>query len=199
MRVSFLLSLAAILAAWVLPSVANASDVGPTKISLPKGPGSIEGLGRNFSPSLASGTASYGVDVAVPPGSAGFGPRLSLEYDSGGGVSVLGVGWKLGGLPSVRRRTENGLPRFDATDVFEVTGFGVVSDLIEVSPGVLRPAEETGAFVRVVRGTDDTWEVRDKSGTTYRFGGAGFVEEEAGHIAGYLLREQVDLHGHWVS
>ena len=43
----------------------------PTRISLPSGPGSIEGLGRSFAPSLASGTASYGVDIAVPPAAGG--------------------------------------------------------------------------------------------------------------------------------
>jgi hypothetical protein len=50
------------------PALASANGLEPTRISLPKGPGSIEGLGRNFTPSLASGTASYGVDIAVPPG-----------------------------------------------------------------------------------------------------------------------------------
>src|SRR4051794_8437308 len=74
-----------------LPSEVRASSsIGWTRISLPKGPGSIHGLGRNFEPSLASGTASYGVNIAMPPGAGGFGPSLSLEYDSGGGVSDLG-------------------------------------------------------------------------------------------------------------
>src|SRR5215208_1678943 len=113
---------------------ARASGVDPTKISLPNGPASIEGLGRNFAPSLASGTAAYGVDIAVPPAVGGFGPKLSLDYDGGGGVSEVGMGWSIGGLPSIRRRVDEGLPRFDAGDSFELAGIGVPSDLLEASP-----------------------------------------------------------------
>ncbi len=178
------------------PSRAHAKGIEPTHISLPKGPGSIEGLGRNFAPSLASGTSSYGVDIVVPPSAGGFSPRLSLDYDSGGGVSDVGMGWRLGGPPRVRRRTENGLPRFDASDAFEISGLGIPSDLIEVSPNVFRPEFESGAFVRVKR-AGDGWEARDKSGATYRFGGGpAYVEAEGPNVATWLLREQVDLHGH---
>jgi uncharacterized protein (TIGR02594 family) len=174
---------------------ANGTD--PTRISLPKGPASVEGLGRSFVPSLASGTASYGIDIAVPPSSGGTAPKLTLDYDAGGGVSEIGMGWHLGGVPRIRRRTENGLPRFDASDTFELVGLGTPCDLLEVQPGVFRPQYETGAFVRLTRSQDGaTWEVRDKSGMIYRFGGAGFTEQESGNVATYLLRDAEDRHGH---
>ena len=179
---------------------ANATGIDPTHISLPKGPASIEGLGRNFVPSLSSGTSSYGVDIAVPPAVAGFGPKISLDYDSGGGVSELGTGWKLGGLPSVRRRTENGLPKFDASDAFEVTGLSVTSDLLQIAENTYRPEQEGGSFIRVKRSGDgNTWEVRDKSGFTYRFGGEGCTESENGRVATWLLCERDDLHGHSIK
>ncbi|HEX9298209.1 MAG TPA: FG-GAP-like repeat-containing protein, partial [Polyangiaceae bacterium] len=179
---------------------ADAAGIAPTHISLPNGPGSIEGLGRNFVPSLASGTAAYGVDIAVPPGAGGFGPKLGLDYDSGTGASELGLGWHIGGVPRIRRRTENGLPRFDASDSFELVGLGIPCDLLEMSPGIYRPQEESGAFVRVQRSADGSrWEARDKTGVTYRFGGPSFVESERGNVATFLLRESIDLHGHKVS
>jgi len=188
------------LALCIFSPTAQASGIDATRISLPKGPASIEGLGRNFVPSLSSGTSSYGIDIAVPPAVAGFGPKLSLDYDSGGGVSELGMGWKLGGLPSVRRRTENGLPKFDSSDAFEVTGLGVTSDLLEISANTFRPEQEGGAFIRVKRSTDgNTWEVRDKSGFTYRFGGEGCTESENGKVATWLLCERDDLHGHKIA
>src|SRR5262245_33654798 len=110
-RVSSALSVVvAALAVLVQTAPASAKGLDATRISLPKGPGSVEGLGKTFTPSLASGTASYGVDIAVPPAVAGFAPKLSLDYDSGEGISDLGIGWQLGGLPEIRRRTENGLP-----------------------------------------------------------------------------------------
>jgi RHS repeat-associated protein len=186
--------------ATVVTGSASASGVDPTRISLPKGPGSIEGLGRSFSPSLSSGTASYGVTIAVPPGVNGFVPELSLDYDSGGGVSDVGLGWSISKLPKIRRRTDNGLPRFTDADPFEITGMGIPSDLLEVSPGVFRPQYESGSFVRVKRSADGkTWEARDKSGTTYRFGGDGYVEAEGDHVAAYLLHEAVDLFGHKIT
>jgi RHS repeat-associated protein len=179
------------------PAWANGTD--PTRISLPNGPASIEGLGRDFVPSLSSGTASFGVDIAVPPAANGFSPKLSLDYDAGGGVSELGLGFRLGGLPSIRRRTENGLPRFDDTDAFELSGVGIPCDLLEMSDGYFRPQYES-SFTRVERGSDGkSWEARAKSGVTFRFGGDSFVEQEGSNVATYLLREQVDLHGHTVS
>jgi hypothetical protein len=99
---------------------ARAGGVESTKISLPKGPASIEGLGGAFAPSLASGTAAYGVDLLMPPAVRGFIPKLSLDYDGGSGASELGVGWRIGGIPSIRRRTNNGLPRFDESDALEL-------------------------------------------------------------------------------
>ena len=195
-----LAALIAGIAVSAVPMMAQASGIDPTRVSLPTGPASIEGLGRNFVPSLSSGTSSYGIDIAVPPAVAGFGPSLSIDYDSGGGASELGIGWKLGGLPAVRRRTENGLPKFDATDAFEVTGLGVTSDLLEISTNTFRPEQEGGSFIRAQRSSDaNTWEVRDKSGFTYRFGGSGCTESESGKIATWLLCERDDLHGHSIQ
>lgn len=49
------------------------------------------------------GSASYNVEVAVPPGSAGMQPRLSLNYSSNGSNGMVGLGWSLGGLSSIHR------------------------------------------------------------------------------------------------
>src|ERR1051325_3446517 len=88
---------------------ADKSAVGPSAISVPKGPGSIEGLGESFQPSLNSGTAKYGVGIKVPPGTAGHAPSLSLSYEGGGGNGWLGIGWA---LPTayIQCRTDKGMP-----------------------------------------------------------------------------------------
>src|SRR5512133_2919651 len=198
--VRMLLVVGAFMAAIFLVPEAHAASIQATRLSLPNGPGSIEGLGRNFTPSLSSGTAAYGIDIAVPPAIGGFGPSLSLDYDSGGGVSEVGLGWRLGGLPSLRRRTEDGLPKFDASDKFELTGLGAPSVLLEVAPGTYRPEQESGAFIRVRKSADGIqWEARDKTGTIYRFGGDGCTESESGNTATYLLCEQFDLHSHRIQ
>ncbi|HEX7670493.1 MAG TPA: SpvB/TcaC N-terminal domain-containing protein, partial [Polyangiaceae bacterium] len=168
-------------------------------MSLPKGPGSIEGLATaDFAPSLATGSSSYEIAIAVPPASAGFGPRIALAYDSGGGVTEIGIGWRVIGTAKVKRRTEDGLPRFDDTDSFGLVGLGTPSELLEVTPGTYRPSVEDGSFVRLGRSEEDrdTWEARTKAGRTLLFGGAGYLEAEGDHVSASLLREERDRHGH---
>ncbi len=90
---------------------ADKSGVSPGAISLPKGPGSIEGLGESFQPSLNTGTAKYGIGLKLPPGVAGHAPGLSLSYEGGGGNGPLGYGWS---LPTafVQRRSDHGIPTY---------------------------------------------------------------------------------------
>ena len=51
----------------------------------------------------ANGEFSYDIPVPVPPGRAGLQPTLSLQYRSRGGDGLLGVGWRLAGIPEIRR------------------------------------------------------------------------------------------------
>jgi len=51
----------------------------------------------------AYGAATYTVPIAVPPGTAGLSPVLSLDYSSGAGDGIVGLGWSLNGLPSIGR------------------------------------------------------------------------------------------------
>jgi hypothetical protein len=71
---------------------ADKSGVSANSISLPKGPGSIEGLGDSFQPTLNTGTAKYGLGLKLPPGTAGHQPSLALSYEGGGGNGPLGYG-----------------------------------------------------------------------------------------------------------
>src|SRR3989475_5761687 len=85
-------------------------------ITLPKGGGAIRGIGEKFAANPVTGTGSMTVPIAVSPGRSGFGPQLSLSYDSGSGSGPFGFGWNLS-LPSITRKTDKGLPRYwDAQD-----------------------------------------------------------------------------------
>jgi RHS repeat-associated protein len=104
---------------------------GAPRISLPKGGGAIRGIGETFTAQSITGTASLTVPIASSPGRAGFGPTLSLSYDSGAGNGPFGLGWSLS-LPTITRKTDKGLPRYaDAaeSDVFLLSG---VEDLAPV-------------------------------------------------------------------
>ena len=54
-------------------------------ISLPKGGGAIRGVGEKFDANPVTGTGSLTVPIATSSSRSGFGPQLSLSYDSGGG------------------------------------------------------------------------------------------------------------------
>ncbi len=96
----------------------------PPAISLPKGGGAIRGIGEKFAANPVTGTGSMTVPIATSPGRSGFGPQLSLSYDSGAGNGPFGLGWHLS-LPSITRKTDKGLPRYQDTsdsDVFILSG-----------------------------------------------------------------------------
>src|SRR2546425_11293224 len=100
-------------------------------ISLPKGGGAIRGLGEKFGANPVTGTGSMTVPIATSPGRSGFGPQLSLSYDSGSGNGPFGFGWSLS-LPSVTRKTEKGLPPYrdaEESDGFILSG---AEDLVPV-------------------------------------------------------------------
>ena len=99
----------------------NKSESAGQPISLPKGGGAIKGIGETFQPNLFSGTGNHSIPIALSPGRSGFGPTLSLQYSSGNGNGPFGLGWQLS-IPRITRKTEKGLPRYDDTDVFVMSG-----------------------------------------------------------------------------
>ena len=148
-------------------SEAEQKQAGPA-ISLPKGGGAVRGIGEKFAANPVTGTGSMSVPIATSPGRSGFGPQLSLSYDSGSGNGPFGFGWSLA-LPSITRKTDKGLPQYfdaDETDVFILSGS---EDLVPVlmadnsrfrdsttAPGYVihryRPRIE-GLFARIERWT----------------------------------------------
>jgi RHS repeat-associated protein len=101
-------------------------------LSLPKGGGAIRGIGEKFSTNPVTGTGSLHVPISTTPGRSGFGPQLSLSYDSGSGNSVFGYGWSLS-IPCITRKTDKGLPQyrdFEESDEFILSG---AEDLVPVT------------------------------------------------------------------
>ena len=118
------------------PSGANGVET--SAISLPTSGGAIRSIGEKFNFNPATGTGSFSVPVEVSPGRSGFGPQLTLAYDSGAGNGLFGVGWDLT-VPAITRKTEHGVPRYDETDVFLLSG---AEDLVPV----LEPVKTTGRW-----------------------------------------------------
>lgn len=135
-------------------------------ISLPKGGGAIRGIGEKFATNPVTGTGSMNIPIVTSPGRGGFGPQLSLSYDSGAGNGPFGFGWNIS-LPSISRKTDKGLPKYVDSDVLILSG---AEDLVPVlendgsrfeesasSPDYLihryRPRIE-GLFARIERWTN---------------------------------------------
>ena len=52
---------------------------------------------------LPTGEAAYSIPLAVPPGTNGLTPQLSLEYRHRAAGGWLGAGWSLGGMSAIAR------------------------------------------------------------------------------------------------
>ena len=118
---------------------AKASGTGGPRspsISLPKGGGAIKGIGEKFAVNPVTGTGTMTIPLATSPGRSGFGPQLSLSYDSGSGNGVFGFGWSLS-LPAITRKTDKGLPQYlnaDESDIFILSGAEDLVPLLVETP-----------------------------------------------------------------
>jgi hypothetical protein len=106
-------------------------------------------MGEKFAAHPVTGTGSMSVPIATSPGRSGFGPQLSLSYDSGAGNGPFGFGWSLS-LPAITRKTDKGLPQYrdaEESDVFILSG---AEDLVPV----LNPDGTRWSATRTVDGLD---------------------------------------------
>ncbi len=150
-------------------TTADARQPEKPAITLPKGGGAIRGIGEKFAANPVTGTGSMSIPLATSPGRSGFGPQLSLSYDSSSGNGPFGFGWSLA-IPAITRKTDRGLPQYrdaEESDVYILSG---AEDLVPVlqpdgtrfkddttAPGYVihryRPRIE-GLFARIERWTN---------------------------------------------
>lgn len=130
-----------------------------------------------------AGAATYTVPLAVPPGTAGVEPKLSLVYRSQGVNGLLGVGWSLSGLSEIARcpRTiaqdsVRGSVNYDTNDRFCLDGqrLIVVNGTYGAANSEYRTELETFAEVKAsatLAGTGPaSFTVRTKSGLVMEYG-----------------------------
>ncbi|UII33140.1 insecticidal toxin complex protein [Fulvivirga ulvae] len=109
-------------------SASNSIDI--PSISLPKGGGALKGIDEKFAVNAANGTSSFSMSLPLSPGRGGFSPSVSINYNSGSGNGILGMGWAFG-ITSIKRKTDKGLPLYQDTHEKEDTFiFSGAEDLV---------------------------------------------------------------------
>lgn len=155
------------------PADERSGQIQPTVVSLPKGGGAIRGIGEKFSANPVTGTGSMAVPIATSPGRSGFGPQLSLTYDSGAGNGPFGLGWQLS-TPAITRKTNQGIPRY----VDELKVPATYRDSCEPDVFLISDAEDLVPLFRQDR--DGTW-IAAHPGYT-RDSDGGWVRDSLGRL-----------------
>ena len=124
------------------------------EIILPKGGGALRSIDEKFSVNAENGGCDLSVPLPFSKTRSGLDSSLALRYSSGAGNSAFGVGWSLT-LPSIRRRTDRRLPRYDDAGESDVFVFSGAEDLVpayrdEGGGNWVRDSDENGG-VRVER------------------------------------------------
>jgi len=204
-------------------SQSESSPFAAPKISLPTGGGAIRGIGEKFQTNAATGTGKLTVPLALSSGRSGFGPDLSLSYDSGSGNGVFGIGWSLS-LPSITRKTDKGLPKYRRREVAECDVF-ILSGVEDLVPVLIQDAEGRwvddefeldghrvkryrprieGLFARIERWTriedgDEHWRSISKDNTLTVYGrderSRIFDPQNRHHVFSWLICESYDDKG----
>ena len=182
------------------------TGVSDDRVSLPEGPGSLEGVGENVDINPNMGSMSWNIPIEVPAGFPGVAPSLALSYSSSGGGGVVGMGWSMS-TPSIERMTYRGLPDYDRDDDFAYMGGQQLVRIPDTEPPVYRLRYE-GEFVRLTwleagEGREGYWLVEYPDGSKGTFGatmGGDLVSAaRVGDAEGtfrYHLVEVVDVFGH---
>ena len=153
--------------------LAVASTVMTTSVSLGQEETTPQPLGLSSphfeqTQSFFNGSARYLYPIAVPPGTAGMTPSVSLSYASHSTWSHTGYGWSISGADAIARSTKCGVPTLDDGDSFVWRG----EELVRDAQDMYHTAKETFARIkRVGHGTESAWLVTTPNGVTYRYGG----------------------------
>jgi len=136
------------------------------------------------------GSASYSIPIDIPKGTAGMEPKLSLNYSSGGGNGMYGVGWSLGGLQKITRGPASAAKdgNYDPVDFDEYDRYFLDGErLICVAGTYGSPGSEyrteMDSYARItLNGTapgNYWWKLETKAGLIVELGNTADSREEA--------------------
>ncbi|MEO1266859.1 MAG: toxin TcdB middle/N-terminal domain-containing protein, partial [Myxococcota bacterium] len=185
------------------------TGVSDDRVSLPEGPGSLEGVGENVEMDPNMGSMRHSVAISTPKGFPAVSPSLSLSYNSGAGASIVGIGWMMD-TPHIERMTYRGLPEYTTDDDFAASGGSQLVLLPGSNPPTYRARYEKG-FVRyrwheAPDGREGYWTAEYPDGSVGYFGAdsdgnvvpSARVGQDEGTFR-YMLVEKVDVYDHKIK
>lgn len=178
--------------------------------------GAISGTLKGSADVTPFGAASYGMALAVPPGTAGVTPALGFSYSSQAGMSLMGQGWSLTGLSAISR-CRRSIAQDGSTQALKLTAedqFCLDGKRLLLEPGsgthgasaTYRTQIETFSRVRSSGSTPsngpDSFRVEAKDGLIYTYGGTAdsrieAVEKSARHT--WLVSRVEDRKGNYYA
>ncbi|MEC9439604.1 MAG: SpvB/TcaC N-terminal domain-containing protein [Myxococcota bacterium] len=185
------------------------TGVDDDRVSLPEGPGSLEGVGDNIDIDPNMGSMSHNISFALPQGRNGMSPATSLSYSSSAPAGLLGIGWSMQ-MPTIERMSSRGIPEYQPDDLFAANGG---SELVLVddsgSDYVYRERFEKSfnryIWKNVGGGDQGYWIVEEPDGTRGFYGAnkdgqlvaSARTDSDLG-AAKYHLVDRVDVYGNTV-
>ena len=146
--------------------------------------------------SFFNGSARYRYPIAVPAGTNGVAPRLSLTYASHNRWSKTGYGWALSGVDAISRSAKCGVPTLDDRDAFVWRG----EELVRDAGGVYHTAKE--GFARIEK-LSTSWLVTLPSGVKYHYGATDnariMTHESADVVHRWALNKVEDPNGNYYT
>jgi len=159
----------------------------------------LQSLGGSFRVD-ESGAATYSIPIAVPAGTAGVAPEISLNYSSMAGNGIAGLGWSLSGISGISRcrqtLAQDGGAKpisWSSEDRFCLNGSRliVVNGIYGAVGSQYRTEIDSGVLVQAIGGSaghPDYFTARAKDGSITYFGGEDTVGSELNGYSG--LAEQ---------
>lgn len=181
------------------------------ELNPPKGGGAYKGIGEAIQPNSFNGGASYTIALPESP-SRGFEPKLALSYNSGNGNGPFGMGFALS-LPKISIWTENGIPRYDGTDIYITDSGQLVRkdvksyiengyNVYEYLPRVVSEIIQIKHYVNP-QNTSSYWEIITAKNETSYFGKTKSSRicnpHNPSQIFEWLIAESIDAKGNVIT
>ena len=160
------------------------------------------------------GSATYSIPIAVPPGTNGVVPSISLEYNSQSGPGIGGMGWALSGMSAITRVPQNvyfdGMVnpvQLGAGDRFALDGQRMLAKTGTYGDNSSTYGTEIENFavitIRDMQGSCPKWfEVLDKDGVRMQYGNTAdsrFMSEDNTSVIFWMLNRIIHPDGNYID